>query len=433
MTELNRFTSCLMVVFFFLLSGDVMSNSGMEKRLVVNTKSRSYRQQLINVDSITHGRVSKEMFYSLPDNELTNGSVYDFTLLDTQIFLTKRCDFKVWVWSDSGWANLYNHDNSGWCISNRYIRNKELIGFTAKGFWTSQSGLYVFDKTLGNWDLLNTKNSPNSYFSSGDFKIGKDTIVSVFGIDVSLGQASHSDMMQGYGLDLQTHSWFRVDSKINLKAWINTLIGGVVFDFEESVYIVKGNTSLYIEKDSKKVYYRPIEYIADDKIEFCYNDCMRAVIMYGGVTKILVPQLEEDSKYMGDIFFTKIESIDELRPMRTMGFSWFWGGGILLVLGFVLGLFLMTNRKLKKRTQEKHMHSELIKRLMLLGEQLLTNQELDIILGITDELNADSKRVKRSRIIQEVNAEYQLMAGKEIIIRQRDPKDKRYMLYQVKR
>lgn len=110
-----------------------------------------------------------------------------------------------------------------------------------------------------------------------------------------------------------------------------------------------------------------------------------------------------------------------------------WGGAILLVLGFVLGLFLMTTKKLKRRNKETNIHSELIKKLVLMSEVLLSNQELDDVLEINDDINSDSKRVKRSRIIQEVNQEYQLMAGKELITRQRDPKDKRYMLYRIKK
>lgn len=93
----------------------------------------------------------------------------------------------------------------------------------------------------------------------------------------------------------------------------------------------------------------------------------------------------------------------------------------------------MTNKKLKKRTKETNLHSELIKKLVQSVEMLLSNQELDEVLEIDDDINTDSKRVKRSRIIQEVNSEYQLMAGKELITRQRDPKDKRYMLYRIKK
>ena len=415
---------------FFSFSGF----SEMEKRLIVNTKSRSYRQKLIKVDSITHGRVTAQMFYDLPSNDSDEGAIYDFTLIDSLIFLTKRCDFKVWQWSSEGWVNLYKKHNKGWCMANRYIRNRELIGFTADGFWTSQSGLYVFDNKMGSWDLLEAKNSPSDYVSSGDFKIGKDTIVSLYGKKVHLGEESHGGMMEGYGLNLNNHTWFKVSSEIDLKAKINSLVGGVVFDFEKSVYIIKESTSLFIDKATKKVYYKAIEYIEDDKIEFCYNDCMTAIIIHGGLTKVLVPEIDKEAKFLGQISFQEIEeSPADFSDINIADFSWMWGGAVLLVLGFVLGLFLMTNKKLKKRTKETNLHSELIKKLVQSVEMLLSNQELDEVLEIDDDINTDSKRVKRSRIIQEVNSEYQLMAGKELITRQRDPKDKRYMLYRIKK
>jgi len=422
------------MLFFFVFSS-FFGFSEMEKRLIVNVQSRSYRQQLIAIDSITHGIISAEMFYHLPAINDGTGSLYDFTFLDSVIFLTKRCDFRVWKWSETeGWQNLYSQQNRGWCMSNRYIRNNELLGFTAKGFWTSQSGLYVFDKTLGNWDLLDVRNSPKTYVSSGDFKIGKDTIVSVFGKKVELGQSYESEMLEGYGLNLKTHTWFRVESKIELKAKMNTLLGGIVFDFENSVLIIKGESSLFIEKKSKKVFYRPIEYIDDNKIEFCYNDCMKALIIHGGMQKVIIPRLEKDAKYMGEICFTDIENISDIDSFTAaMRFPWFWGGSLLLVLGFVLGLFLMTTKKLKKRTLGSHNHTDLIKKLIQENDVLLATHELDNLLVISGDLNADSRRVKRSRIIHEVNSEYQLMAGKKLITRERDPKDKRYMLYRIKK
>ena len=406
----------------------------MEKRLIVNTKSRSYRQQLIKVDSITHGRVTSEMFYNLPSNDSEEGAIYDFALIDSLIFLTKRCDFKVWKWSEGRWQDLYKKHNKGWCMANRYIRNRELIGFTADGFWTSQSGLYVFDNNMGSWDLLEAKNSPSDYVSSGDFKIGKDTIVSLYGKKVHLGEESRGGMMEGYGLNLNSHTWFKVSSQIDLQAKINSLVGGVVFDFEKSVYLIKERTSLFIDKASKNVYYKAIDYIEDDKIEFCYNDCMTAIIIHGGITKVLVPEIDKEAQFLGQISFQEIEEqLEEYTTSDLSDFPWMWGGAILLVLGFVLGLFLMTTKKLKRRNKETNIHSELIKKLVLMSEVLLSNQELDDVLEINDDINSDSKRVKRSRIIQEVNQEYQLMAGKELITRQRDPKDKRYMLYRIKK
>ena len=55
----------------------------------------------------------------------------------------------------------------------------------------------------------------------------------------------------------------------------------------------------------------------------------------------------------------------------------------------------------------------------------------DKMLGTEDDPSPDSRRVKRSRIIKEINTEYQIIANKELITHQRDPNDKRFILYKI--
>jgi hypothetical protein len=52
-------------------------------------------------------------------------------------------------------------------------------------------------------------------------------------------------------------------------------------------------------------------------------------------------------------------------------------------------------------------------------------------LGIDQQANFDSKRMKRARLINEVNEQYLVNAGKELIIRDKKPEDRRYVYYKI--
>jgi hypothetical protein len=56
---------------------------------------------------------------------------------------------------------------------------------------------------------------------------------------------------------------------------------------------------------------------------------------------------------------------------------------------------------------------------------------LDGILGIDSVDNNDSKRLKRSRWVNKLNEYYNSQNGKDLIIRDKNPEDKRYIYYKV--
>lgn len=63
--------------------------------------------------------------------------------------------------------------------------------------------------------------------------------------------------------------------------------------------------------------------------------------------------------------------------------------------------------------------------------QLLTTETLDQLLGIDDQANFDSRRMKRARLINDINEKHLAQAGKELIIRDKKPEDKRYFFYKI--
>ena len=69
--------------------------------------------------------------------------------------------------------------------------------------------------------------------------------------------------------------------------------------------------------------------------------------------------------------------------------------------------------------------------LVPLSGQLLTTETLDQLLGIDGQANFDSRRMKRARLINDINEQYLDQAGKELIVRDKKPEDKRYVYYKI--
>ena len=63
--------------------------------------------------------------------------------------------------------------------------------------------------------------------------------------------------------------------------------------------------------------------------------------------------------------------------------------------------------------------------------QFLTTETLDELLGVDNQTNFDSRRMKRARLINEINEQYLAQKGKELILREKKEEDKRYVYYKI--
>jgi hypothetical protein len=82
--------------------------------------------------------------------------------------------------------------------------------------------------------------------------------------------------------------------------------------------------------------------------------------------------------------------------------------------------------------KEASLHFEPILRLLPYDGQQLTTEVIDQLLGIDHLENFDFKRMKRSRLIKEINKRYLLHAGKELVLRDKKPDDRRFTYYLIK-
>jgi flagellar basal body-associated protein FliL len=105
----------------------------------------------------------------------------------------------------------------------------------------------------------------------------------------------------------------------------------------------------------------------------------------------------------------------------------------LTLVGIIILSFLWTKRTKKQAVSALGFDEieKLIENFKPHSGQLLDSEKLDSLLGIDSNGNADLARVKRSRMIIRVNKYYTSQKGKELIVREKNPKDKRYVYYKV--
>ena len=74
---------------------------------------------------------------------------------------------------------------------------------------------------------------------------------------------------------------------------------------------------------------------------------------------------------------------------------------------------------------------EPIQLLLPYSGQLLTTENLDQLLGFDSQTTFDSRRMKRSRLIKDINQHYLAQTGRVLVTRNKMSDDKRYVTYLI--
>jgi hypothetical protein len=108
------------------------------------------------------------------------------------------------------------------------------------------------------------------------------------------------------------------------------------------------------------------------------------------------------------------------------------GLGILILVGLSFIFYGSVNSTSKQpRKPINDTFESYIFRLQKQNGNTLSTKELDEILDVTELENIESQRIKRSRMINEINKKYRETYGKEIINRSRITKDRRCISYLI--
>ncbi|MDA7580820.1 hypothetical protein N8758_05275 [Crocinitomicaceae bacterium] len=304
----------------------------------------------------------------------------------------------------------------------------EIFGFTGKGFWTSQCGLYQFSENSGHWNIISTDHTPEQFYSENSFRIGQDTIISLSGSRVINGLTEYLPILSSHALSINSNFWFDVTFETTHLPILSSIKTGTVFDFKETALIRSGEFNIQIDKKKNQLYFETVKKSELlNSIDLIYNDNEKAIVINDGRIFHVVPKPFHQLNRIGSFIIhgnekkTAIDSIEkEKKSSKLFSFS-------LLIIFCVLIFFLI---KLVRRQKDESVYFRKLKPFF--GQTLSTNQ-LDEILEINSQLNYDSSRAKRSKIIRDLNKESKELYGKELISRVRNEEDSRFISYYIKK
>ena len=427
--------SVWLVVFSFVFLNTV-SFSSMGKKLFVNTQSESYQSKSIDVLRMTEGLVTEDMFYSLPVREENDGPWITLLFSDTVIYAIELCRLNVWKWQDTGWINLYQYSNKGLCISDVYLQDGKILGFTSEGFWTANSDIYTFDEQAGSWELYNVKNSVIEFMSAVNFRLGNDTLISLINKTYDRGEATMLSSESSFGIDLKTNKWFEVKISYDLQVF-NKFSPHFTVDFEHTFHAYSRSFHLIVDKKKGEVFYEKLNSFHIPRPDFYFTNYSTAFIQHEDKEMEFIDAVSKEAVLVGTLTYKALSDIPKNNKFQSnvADSSFYWRTLILilfvLVIGIVFGLyFKFFKRKINKWRKAP---SAILKKVMAYSGENFKSDELDDLFQIKYDLNYDTRRVRRSRIIRDLNMEYQKLEGKDIIMRQKDPKDKRYIIFRIEK
>ena len=138
--------------------------------------------------------------------------------------------------------------------------------------------------------------------------------------------------------------------------------------------------------------------------------------------------LDEIRKKSKEVGFVRV------KEAASFGMNYTWAYGLFFVVvavGFLLVKKILPKKKIEETEVQPSKRLEPIELLLPFSGQLLTTETLDQLLGIDSQANFDSRRMKRARLINDINEKYFAQEGKELIVRDKKPEDKRYVYYKI--
>ena len=424
------------LVVFSLVFLNTVSFSSMKKKLFVNTQSESYQSKSIDVLRMTEGLVTEDMFYSLPVREENDGPKITLLFSDTVIYAIELCRLNVWKWQDTGWINLYKYSNKGLCISDFYLQDGKILGFTSQGFWTTNSDVYTFDEQVGSWELHRVKNSVIEFVSAANFRLGNDTLISLVNATSDRGEITMLNTESSFGIDLKTNKWFEVKISYDLQVF-NKFLPHFTVDFEHTFHAYSRSFHLIVDKKKGEVFYEKLNSFNIPRPDFYFTNYSKVFIQQEDKEMEFIDAVPKEAVLVGTLTYKALSDIPKNTKSQSnvadSSFDWITLILILfvLVIGIVFGLYFdFFKRKINKWRKAS---SSILKKVMAYSGENFKSDELDELFQINYDLNSDSLRVRRSRIIRDLNMEYQKLEGKDIITRQKDPNDKRYVIFRIEK
>ena len=354
--------------------------------------------------------------------------------LDERLFIQVRCTFDLYEIQEGKLVNKYIYSNRGYtCGTNTFVRDNTHYMLGGHGFWTNHLDLLSFDELHGSWELVTTKNQPPNYFSARVYQNSKG-IYSLFGEQFNQRDGLDLKNSQGYFLDWKTKEWKEIEIQIEGLDLMDLIEKGGLYFVQTEDYAFWASTTVLknigwnlIEKETGKIFYfdsKNIDMGIGPYLEIVGN-VLRYTAPSGELKTLDLDQIRKQSKEVG---YIRVKEGDAIEASSTWGYLLFF---LLVGVGWVVVRQVLPKMKKELVPTKEPKKPEPLEILLPYSGQSLSTEVLDQLLGIDSQANFDSRRMKRARLINDINEQYLAQKGKELIVREKRAEDKRYVFYKI--
>ena len=336
------------------------------------------------------------------------------------------------------------------CSSYEFFQKEAMYQFSGRGYWQSNSDLFVFEENRP-VEFVRTINQPADYYGWLKFKTDQG-VFSLFGIiDYDKIQTLHLDP-EGYLLDFKDWTWKKTSFEFNDK--MEELIGKDLLEQEfklggavetqdyallEIFFVNKPSLVwLIFDKNTSQIYGIKSSKFFFEKLRWMQSE--------GNLVRFLTEESFESrtvdlSEQVKSAVLVGRVGVKE-GPVFLDFFNEEWFPLLLEALAVVVGLCLFWQWIMKDYSSQVVVQSEQepdftgqfshwLKALVPYSGNLITQAQLEAILGVDGVKNQDLRKVRRSRAIKALNEYMTEHYGKPIILRIRDDQDMRIINYHI--
>lgn len=419
-------------VFSLLLALLVTSASLAADYTWFSTSTNSWRNS--GQSEFLEGKVSLAVLDSL--DKIYKRFPYNYIIyeLDERLFIQVRCTFDLYEIQEGKLVNKYIYSNRGYtCGTNTFVRDNTHYMLGGHGFWTNHLDLLSFDELHGSWELVTTKNQPPNYFSGRVYQNSKG-IYSLFGEQFNQRDGLDLKNSQGYFLDWKTKEWKEIEIQIEGLDLMDLIEKGGLYFIQTEDYAFWASTTVLknigwnlIEKETGKIFYfdsKNIDMGIGPYLEIVGN-VLRYTAPSGELKTLNLDQIRKQSKEVG---YIRVKEGDAIQASSTWGYLLFF---LLVGVGWVVVRQVLSKMKKELVPTKEPKKREPLEILLPYSGQSLSTEVLDQLLGIDSQTNFDSRRMKRARMIRDINEQYLAQKGKELIVREKRAEDKRYVYFKI--
>lgn len=396
-----------------------------------------------------------------------------------------RCGGDLRIVLDQDGRNISRSHNIGFnhaCFT--FVQEGDLHQLGGMGYWREHADLIEFHERTGEWEKIPLMDGPRTLGGSNAFHSSDADKVIVIDAQGGMrmeGTLIHRDI---WSLDLRNREW-KHEGTINpaLAPVFSWGYGPARVDMRDYVLMGHNHQTAIIRKSDLKVVVVDDKHSKDFPVSADGTAPSAAVIAGTHGFRVMGWQdgtwvettAEVDVKAMFDSGSGMMELVqpgtagkvarpeslsnpDSGRtPIGPTGTELFWPVALSL-LAFLLGRWFGAIRSSKKQapmedaespqglnghpngTTEEGSGAEvgkverlsrLAKGLHSLGESELDTVELNRMLGLDELASDESVRAKRAQLIRDVNREYRLFFDCDLVVRRKDPTDKRRTRYLI--